>query len=1019
MQGRHDARHFGEELVSVNRRRFPLSFSLGLLLALWVAAPAFGQAKAKPVAPPAAGTAPQPAAGSPSPTAQAPAPSAPASQNNIVAAVECFNNHRVPCQTILAHIYTHPGMVYDPAQVNRDFNSLWNTGFFDNLVFKRLNTPQGVVLQIWVTERPLIRSIKYKGLHSITESDVLDRYEARNVHLDMDGPYNPTQAKHAVDAIKELLGEHGRQYATVKVEVAHLPPSSVALTFVVNEGPKVKVGKIRFTGNRHVSSDTLENAMHNLRPIGIPDSLIFEHLFSKTYGAAQLSEDLEGVREAMQDRGYFEAVVEDPTLKLRTTHGMRFLFFGGGIGKRVDITIPVAEGEKYYVGKIHFLNSHFITNTKLLEQVFGMHTGDVMDVSKIRKGLKNLRKLYGEFGYINFVANPQFHPNDKTHRVAVNMDVHEGKPFFIHRIEFTGNTTTRDKVIRRALLVQEGQRFHTIAWKNSLLRLNQLGYFSRITPQDATIHQNTSGPEGEVDINLHVHEKGKNTIGLSGGVSGIAGSFLGLNYATNNLLGLGETLAVSAEYGSLENSINFSFTEPYVADRPIQLGFSVYHSSFHYDQAKEASILYGTNLVPYFQSLGGPNGQGLLNYLQNSTGFTVSTSTPTGPFTRLGLTYGYDLSRIDPLTTAANVLFNNIAYVGVGGPHLTATSGIQTSRLVPSFTYDTVNSYFFPTGGKELDLEASFAGIGGNVRTFQPTLSFRYFHTLGWHNVFGFRLLGSFITGYAGGVPPSFDRFYIGGEQTIRGFDLLSVTPIAEVPSTSQVALYDPTQPCTSVQATYDQCTPLSITVPAPTPTNPNGASAVTFPITIPSFQLTTPGGDTEGIANFDYRIPIVGPVYLVPFMDVGINKISFTNQLRLNPSVLSSLQNEFCSGFIPGTPGLSNCDNRFPSKIPLVPGTNSQVRMSTGLELEVMMPVIHQPFRVYYAFNPLRVDENILPPTLFDKQDFLNQIPAAYQNNPAVQSALAFTMRRLTAGAPEPFQEAPHVFRFTVGTTF
>lgn len=965
---------------------------------MWAAAPAWSQA----------------AAGA----AQSAAP-ATAAANNVVAAVECFNNHRVPCQTILAHIYTHPGMIYDPAQVNRDFNSLWNTGFFDNIVFKRQNTPQGVILQIWVTERPLIRNIKYTGLHSITESDILDRYEARNVHLEMDGPYDPTVAKHAVDAIKELLGEHGRQYATVTVKVQPLPPSSVALTFEVNEGPKVKVGKISFTGNRHISSNTLENAMKNLRPIGIPHSLIFEHLFAKTYGAAQLSEDLEGVREAYQDRGYFEAIVEDPTLKLRTTHSPRILFFGGGVGKQVDITIPVVEGQKYRVGKVTFLNSHFITNTKLLDQVFGVHTGDVMDVSKIRKGLKNLRKLYGQFGYINFVANPDFHPNEKTRKIAMTMDVHEGKPFFIHRIEFTGNTTTRDKVIRRALLVQEGQRFNTIAWKNSLLRLNQLGYFSKISPSDATIHQNTSGPEGEVDIDLHVHEKGKNTIGLSGGVSGIAGSFLGLNYATNNLLGLGETLSISAEYGSLENSVNFSFTEPYVADRPIQLGFSVYHSSFHYDQAKEASILYGTNLVPYFQSLAGPNGQGLLNYLQSSSGFTVSTSTPTGPFTRLGLTYGFDVSHITPLTTAANVLFNNIAYVGVSGPQLTANSGIVTSRVIPSYIYNTVNSMFFPTGGKELDLEAAFAGIGGNVRTFEPTLSFRYFHTLGWHNVFGFRLLGSFITGYGGGVPPSFDRFYIGGEQTIRGFDLLSVTPIAEVPATSPVALYDPAKPCTSEQATYDQCTPLSITVPAPTPTNPTGTSSVTFPITIPSYTITTPGGDTEGIANFDYRIPIVGPVSLVPFVDLGINKISFSNQLRLNPNVLSSLQNEFCNGFSPGTPGLANCDGRFQTKIRLVPGTNSQLRMSTGLELEVMMPVIHQPFRVYYAFNPLRVDENIQPPTLFTKQDFLNQIPAAYQNDPAVQSALAFTMRRLTQGAPLPFREPPHVFRFTIGTTF
>lgn len=930
---------------------------------------------------------------------------------NLIYSIQCFNNHRVPCSTIQARIYSRPGSVYDPDQINRDFNALWNTGFFDNITFKRVDTPKGIILQIWVTERPLIRSIKYNGLKSITESDILDRYKARNVHLEIDSQFDPMIAKHAIDAIKELLSEHGRQYATVKDIITPLPPSSVELTFQVDEGPKVQVGHIDFTGNRVLASGTLRSSMKNLRPIGIPYSLLFEHIFSKTYDQAKLSEDLERVRESYQDRGYFEAVVEDPSLKLRTTHSTRILFWGGHEGKKVDITIPVVEGKKYHVGQINFINNLAITNVRMLEGVFGVHPGDVMDVGKIRKGLENLRKAYGQLGYINFVANPDFKPNEEKQTVGITMDMQEGKPFYVHRIEFSGNTTTRDKVIRRELQVQEGERFNSQAWQNSLLRLNQLGYFDEIKPEDATIHQNTTGPEGEVDIDLHLHEKGKNAIGLTGGVSGIAGSFLGLNYSTNNFLGLGETLSFSTQYGSLEHAVQFGFTEPYLMDRPIQLGFTIYGSSYHFDQAKQASIFYGQNLEPYFQSIAGPNQQGLLNYLQSSHGFTISTSYPLKrTFTRVGLTYGYDVSSLNPITNSAKLLFNSISFNGINQPN--TLSGIRTSRVIPSIMYNTVNSVFFPTAGKEIEFTTQFAGLGGNVKLIEPTFQIRYFHKAFWNNVIGLRFLGSIVSGYGGGTAPTFDRFYTGGENTVRGFDLLAVTPIAMIPSINTVFLYDPSQPCTPVQAAFGGiasgqggCAPLTLKIPAPTPTNPNNVVSRTFPILVPSYQLTTPGGDTQAIGNFEYRIPIVGPVNLVYFVDAGLDRVSFFNQLRVNPTVLNTLETQFHRPFNP--------------RIPLAAGTNNQIRVSTGLELQVLMPVIHQPFRVYYAINPLRVNETIVPPTLASAQDFNGQIPAAFQSNPAVQQALSFTLHQLQTGTPLPFREAPHVFRFTIGTTF
>ena len=166
----------------------------------------------------------------------------------------------------------------------------------------------------------------------------------------------------------------------------------------------------------------------------------------------------------------------------------------------------------------------------------------------------------------------------------MNIDLDEGKQFYVRRIEFQGNTTTRDKVIRRELLLQEGQVYNGNLWEISLLRLNQLQYFEPLkAEQDSEIHQNVA--DSTVDITLKLHEKGKNSIGLTGGVSGLAGGFIGLNYTTNNLFGKGESLTLEFQIGQYERNETLAFTQPYLFDKPLQFSWSVYHRSYNYNQA--------------------------------------------------------------------------------------------------------------------------------------------------------------------------------------------------------------------------------------------------------------------------------------------------------------------------------------------------------------------------------------------------------------------------------------------------
>ena len=190
------------------------------------------------------------------------------------------------------------------------------------------------------------------------------------------------------------------------------------------------------------------------------------------------------------------------------------------------------------------------------------------------KGWRLCARPTASIGYINYTGVPSTTFDDDKKLASLEIDVDEGKQFYVRRIEFVGNTTTRDKVIRRELALEEGGIYNSRLWELSLLRLNQLSYFDQLKPDDPNVtDKKLDEKNGQVDLTLKVHEKGKNSIGLNGGVSGLEGAFIGLNYSTNNFLGRGETLQVQISLGNLARSVMFGFTQPYMFDRPSAVRF--------------------------------------------------------------------------------------------------------------------------------------------------------------------------------------------------------------------------------------------------------------------------------------------------------------------------------------------------------------------------------------------------------------------------------------------------------------
>jgi outer membrane protein insertion porin family len=796
-----------------------------------------------------------------------------AQQPQTIDSIRVIGNRRIPKETILARLFTHPGDTYDPISIERDFNSLWNTAYFDDLRIEREDSEKGIILNIFVREKPTIREINYKGLNAVSQSDVLDRFKKEKVGLTVESQYDPAKIMRAVTVLKDILSEHGHQFAVIKPEIKTIPPASVQVNFNIKEGPTVKVGQIKFTGNQHLNGLLLRRSMKNLKPIGIPYSIVFENLFAQTFDASKLEEDTERVRQAYRDKGYYTAAVEEPKTQIRDQGGLNWFTFRPNKGKRIDILMPIEEGARYRLGTITFSGNKAVTNVRALRATFAVKDGEWFNATLISKGLENLKKAYGQLGYINFGAIPKPVFDDQKKVVSLDIDIDEGKPFYVSRIEFTGNTITRDKVIRRELMLDEGQVYNSQLWEYSLLRLNQLEYFEPLkVEQDSEAHQDADA--GTVDLLLKVKEKGKNSIGMNGGISGLSGAFLGVNYQTNNFLGLGETLSLQGNLGNVSRQFMFGFSQPYLRNRPINVGFQLFNTKQDFNAAKnyQATTGQSVNLTSAQQSL-------TQNYNQASVGLTLSVSYPLKrhAFQRVGVTYSLNKSTITAFSTASQTFFQTISFrSGIQGSN--ALEGIVSSSASFTYIYNTINNPMRPRTGKEYTAVFQVAGIGGNLRYFTPMVAYKRFMPIHYlmlsptgRNVLGVRAQLGYVQGFGGDVAPPNNRFYSGGEGELRGFDIRGATPYGYVPNRINFQLTNPDGSC----------------VPRD-PNNPQLNQCIQVPL--PVYGIASIGGDTSLTTNMEYRIPIAGPVTFAFFDDFGIDVALNKGQLKQSPEGFASL---------------------------------------------------------------------------------------------------------------------------------
>ncbi|MFT3743824.1 MAG: outer membrane protein assembly factor BamA [Pyrinomonadaceae bacterium] len=961
-----------------------------------------------------------------------------AKTQQIVESVDIQGNRRLRDDDLLYFTKVRAGDVYDPAALERDLQELLALNFFDKVKTKVLvedGIRGGVNVIFEVVELPIIRDLQFKGAKALTEADILKEFREKRVGISKEAIYDPVKAQGAKRTLREMLASKGFPNAKVELEEEAVSATSVAITFNIDQGYRSRIIEIDFEGNQKFKDGELRDALTLVKETGLVSRVKGMDILD----LRKLEYDLQkNVRAYMWSKGYFQARIGEPVVE-----GLGFKRTGFPLLKAfplplvtskddtLKIKVPVTEGKVFRVGDLK-VEGNSIFSEQLILAFVGLKKGEIADGKRLQDAIyEDLKKEYGRQGFVQYTAefDPQFKDNPTKPDegiVDITITIEEGKQFTLRRLEFTGNTFTRDKVLRREVLINEGDIYNQNYLDISVARLNQTQYFDPID-KDQDVEIRTDEEKGDVDLIVKVKEKGRQQISFNGGLSGIGGSFFGLEYSTNNLAGTGEILSFNVGAGNRQQSLQFTYQQPYFRDRPVSVGFSVFASRYKFF----GEGTYLTQNQDLLNDLYNPYGTVTTDesnlFTQTTYGANVFATAPLSElffkkrrftqFSRVGLTYQFSATSIaDPKVNAS-------ADPSARIPVIYRQPNILTSRITGTFAYDTrqpAANGIDTNSGRSLSMSFGFAGLGGDVRTYQPNITYSEFipvrnrRTKNPH-VFAYRIQAGTIgtwsikdkirnansISFVGGVP-AYERYYMGSENDIRGYESRALGPIAPFDTyvTSRNVVLT-----TNASGTNDtnhglptrdvnEITPLGLV------TGISGANPALF-----SKNYRFIGGDTQLLGNFEYRMPIFGPATMAVFADVGsvfnlrksggqvINSEFFPDETLLGAGRLTALAlintpvlesstgsilyyrgrimtktdyiTEFCRGNRFGCPtslspqvqqlflrgdvqqnSLLDVDKAQYNKL-------KDFKASLGLEFRVQVPIVNVPFRLIYYYNP------------------------------------------------------------------
>jgi outer membrane protein insertion porin family len=762
------------------------------------AAPTLGLPKSlfAPTPPPEAPPATAPAQTAPAQTAPATQEPATTYSGEKIVGIRVVGYQTVSPDTIAHYLGIKVGDPYDPTKIQQNFHSLWDVGLLENVQIEAEHEAGGVTLVVTIEERPIIKEIEFTGNKKLSSSQIRDVLKEAKAEVKVGGPMSVRDVAKARAIIAEAYISQGFRSATVDYKIEDLSKTEKKIIFIVDEGDKVKIASISFTGNEHVSAQTLRNAMHKTKVA------VFWRILSDNtvYSQANYEADVESLKGVYQARGYKDVVVKDPILDVYVTNPDQT--DPKKIKRKVRITIPIVEGDKFYTNDLTVVavkqngqptetgQTEVLPPKQILKQFEDLQPGSVLNRDRIVEGLAKIETLYKSRGFIYSYPNPVF-KELADHRVDIEVQIFEGEKFYLGRLEVQGNTMTRDKVIRREFALDEGDVMDMEAVKKSVTKIQQLGYFKMTEEPQFGVNPE----EKKVDIIIKGQETSRNEIQFGAGYSGFDGFFGQFSFQTRNFLGRGEIIGASAQLGKVSNFFDLSYTVPWFMDKNQAVGASLFRRNVDYLSQEE-------------KRLGGS--------LFYSKGLSL--------FDSVSLLYSYeDITANFPVRQAPTP---------PGQPEppqkFTETTG-TTSSITPGYRYDSRNDPFDPTRGFRLSANVQFAPsfMGGTSD---------FLKAIGGATIYipvklprGAIVAVNFEAGYVAKLGdiqiPIFERFQLGGEQSLRGFQQGAAVPV------------DPT----TYQVFTDELGRIL-------------------------------GGNKFFVMNFEYQFISIGPAKLLAFFDVGQN---------------------------------------------------------------------------------------------------------------------------------------------------
>jgi outer membrane protein insertion porin family len=652
-----------------------------------------------------------------------------------VGEIEFSGLRGLPAESLEFYLGLERGRPFDPVVLNENIHDFWQRQLIDDIRVEAEAIDGEVRLRIAIVERPTLRSVDYVGLKRINRTDIIDRITREGIRVREGDPMSLGELRRLQAVIEELYREKGFRLAQAEFHIEEISPGDRRVTFTIDEGDKVRISELDFEGNTVFGDRRLRWAMKKTKESG----LLARVRKKDVYKPAVFEEDLEKVRVLYKKAGYKNVVIGDPKVEVRATKPSAQEVEEQR--RRLFVTIPIEEGGRWKLGDINIEGNERFSE-EVLRRQFPAPRGGWLRSSMLEKGMETIGELYSNTGHLFADIQPEIVEREEL--VAdINVKIDEGDQYSIGRIQFEGNTKTRDKVIRRELGIQEGMVLNSGALRNSLLRIGQLEFF-KVDENDPVAFE-FDNEEKTVDLTIKGEEGDRTEMQFGAGFSEIDGFFGQFSFRTRNFLGRGETLGVQLQSGRRQDVFDLSYLIPWFLDRPQSLGLQVFSRKLDYDLLSGQSIR------------------------QDTQGGTITYGRNLGLFKSISLSYSF-FEAEDQRSIFSPILGDFVEQ--------DLTREVSTVRL--AYAFDRRDSRLEPTRGIRYSAGVEYAGgvLGGDTNFIRPRASFSIYKPVtrtGMLTVAALNVEAGYIVPFDDQELFFLDRFYLGGENSVRGFQFRSI----------------------------------------------------------------------------------------------------------------------------------------------------------------------------------------------------------------------------------------------------